>query len=391
MKSRLHVVQTAAFPFPTRQGSQVYVGGMASALARRGHRVTLVCYGFGEGEWDPLIDVRGVSVPADYRNLRAGPDWVKPLLDVRLTRFLCQLAPEADLIHAHNYEAPLAAYVARRLHGTPVVYNNHNTMSEELHQYFESPLLRGLARAVGWGLDRSIPRRADASVAISQTAEPVLRKLGCREVHHIPPGVDLADFQGGDRGSARAELNLGSRVWVVYAGNPDAYQDLDVLVDAVAKDDELGLLMITAADWSAIEEQAAAIPASRRRFVRADSWERTRHLLRAGDIAALPRSVCSGYPIKLLNYLGLGLPVVCAEGSAQPSEGTVVVPNRDSQALHEALRRLASHEEERTRLGEAGRDWVETCCSWNARAEELEQLYEKIMTMRSDRRPRSLA
>ena len=99
MKSRLHVVQTAAFPFPTRQGSQVYVGGMASALARRGHRVTLVCYGFGEGEWDPLIDVRGVSVPADYRNLRAGPDWVKPLLDVRLTRLLCQLAPELSLIH----------------------------------------------------------------------------------------------------------------------------------------------------------------------------------------------------------------------------------------------------------------------------------------------------
>ena len=390
MNSRLHVVQTSAFPFPTRQGSQVYVGGMASALARRGHRVTLVCYGFGEGEWDPLIDVRGVPVPPGYRNLRAGPDWVKPLLDVRLMRLLCRIAPEADVIHAHNYEAPLAAYMARRLHGTPVVYNNHNTMSEELHQYFESKLARGVARAVGWGLDQSIPRHADACVAISKTAEPVLRQLGCREVQHIPPGVDLVDFEGGNREAARSELGLGSRVWVVYAGNPDAYQDLDVLVDAVSQDEEVGLLMVSASDWGALRERASAIPETRKRFIKAETWERTRFLLSAGDIAALPRSVCSGYPIKLLNYLGLGLPVVCAAGSAQSSEGTVTVPNRDVSALLGAIRELASNGEERRLLGRAGRNWVVNCCSWDARAEELEKLYEKIMTGQSDRRPRSL-
>lgn len=390
MPSRLHVVQTAAFPFPTRQGSQVYVGGMASALARRGHRVTLVCYGFGDGEWDPLIDVRGVPVPSGYRNLRAGPDWVKPLLDVRLMRLLCRLAPEADLIHAHNYEAPLAAYMARRLHGTPVVYNNHNTMSEELHQYFDSRVVRMLARGIGWGLDQGIPRHADACVAISKTAEPVLRKLGCREVQHIPPGVDLKDFDGGDREAARAELSLGDRVWVTYAGNPDSYQDLDVLVDAVAQDDELGLLMISASELDIVESQASGIPEERKRFIRAETWEKTRFLLSAGDIAALPRSVCTGYPIKLLNYLGLGLPVVCAEGSAQPSRGTVTVPNRDVDAMWRALRQLASNENERLQLGREGRAWVVECCSWDARAVELEALYEKIMTEESDRRPRSL-
>ena len=390
MSSRLHIVQTAAFPFPTRQGSQVYVGGMSTALARRGHRVTLVCYGFGEGDWDPLVDVRGVPVPSGYRNLRAGPDWVKPVLDFRLMRLLCRLAPEADLIHAHNYEAPLAAYVARRLHGIPVVYNNHNTMSEELHQYFESPAARGVARAIGWGLDRSIPRHADACVAISESAEPVLRSLGCKDVHHIPPGVDLRDFEGGNRAAARAELDLDDRVWVAYAGNPDAYQDLDVLIEAVSRDDELGLLMISASDWGGLESQASGIPVARKRFLRAETWEKTRFLLSAADIAALPRSVCTGYPIKLLNYLGLGLPVVCAAGSAQPSQGTVTVPNRDAAALRAALRRLAADPEKRHRLGREGKTWVGQCCSWDARAQELEQLYEKLMTVQSDRRPRSL-
>jgi glycosyltransferase involved in cell wall biosynthesis len=227
-------------------------------------------------------------------------------------------------------------------------------------------------------------------VAISKTAEPVLRKLGCREVQHIPPGVDLKDFDGGDREAARAELSLGDRVWVTYAGNPDSYQDLDVLVDAVAQDDELGLLMISASELDIVEKQALGIPEERKRFIRAETWEKTRFLLSAGDIAALPRSVCTGYPIKLLNYLGLGLPVVCAEGSAQPSRGTVTVPNRDVDTMWRALRQLASNESERLQLGREGRAWVVESCSWDARAVELEALYEKIMTGESDRRPRSL-
>ena len=390
MMERMHIVQAAAFPFPSRQGSQVYVGGMASALARRGHRVTLVCYGYGDGEVEPNIDLRCVPVPKNYRNFRAGPDWVKPLLDVRLASMLCRLAPEADLIHAHNYEAPIAAYVARRMTGIPVVYNNHNTLSEELHRYFENPALRGAAKVAGWALDHTVPRRADACVAISQRAKPILDGLGCQNVRTIPPGVDWSDLVGANRARGRASLELGERVWVVYAGNPDAYQDLDVLVDAVAMDERLGLLMVSAASLKEFEERAHRIPPSRKRFVRSNSWIETRDYLAAGDIAGLPRAVCSGFPIKLLNNLGLGLPTVCAEGSAQPVEGTLIVPNHDPQAFHAALRRLADDVELRTHLAKKGQDFVRSHCTWDARAGELERLYADLLCSPSHRSRRSL-
>jgi len=387
---RLHIVQPAAFPFPTRQGSQVYVAGMSSALARRGHRVTVACYGFGDGEVDPAIALRTVPVPENYRNLRAGPDWVKPLLDVRLARLLCELAPEADILHAHNYEAPLAAYLARKLHGTPVVYNNHNTMGEELHRYFEHPALRGMARLAGFGLDHSIPRRADACVAISEAAKPLLESLGCKAVRHIPPGIDPNDLKGASRARGRAAADLGDRVWVVYAGNPDAYQDLEVLVDAVLRDSDLGLLMVSASPLKEWEDRAAALPSERKRFVQTRSWEETRDLIAGADIAALPRAVCSGYPIKLLNYLGLGLPTVCAEGSSRPLAGIVTVPNGDVPAFHMALRTLAEERTRRDNLGLQAAEFVAAHCSWDARARDLEFLYERMMTEKSERRRRSL-
>lgn len=375
----LRIVQAAAFPYPSPQGSQVYVRGMARALARRGHQVIVACYAHGDGrvgDEDGVRVLRTPSVPG-YANMRAGPDPVKPLLDLALAVRLCAL--RADVIHAHNYEAPLAAYVARAVRGIPVVYNNHNTMSEELHRYFSHPAARRTARALGWALDHTIPRRADACVAISPRAVDQLRALGCRRVTHVPPGLDPADLEGADGARARRRYALGGRVWVVYAGNPDPYQDLEDLVDAVLGIDHVGLLMVSASDLGPWEARAARLPSERRRFIRTPHWTEVRDLVAAADIAALPRRVCSGYPIKLLNSLGLGIPTVCAAGSAQPIPGVVEVPNADPAALGRALRALAQDPARRRSLGEAARKAVLEHHSWDARAAELEGVYRAVL------------
>ena len=375
----VHIVQAAAFPFPSPQGSQVYVAGMAKALVARGHRVTVACYGHGEGPVPDGVELARVPKLPGYNNLRAGPDWVKPVLDAGLAAVLTRLARKADLIHAHNYEAPLAAYIARAATGIPVVYNNHNTMAEELHRYFEHPLAQSLATRFGGVLDRQIPRRADASVAISPAAVPVLEALGCRRVHAIPPGVDPVDFQGARGAKARAELALGERIWVVYAGNPDPYQDLEHFIDAMLQVPDLGLLMVSASDLGQWERRAAALPPERKRFVNAQHWPDVRDIIAAADIAALPRTVCTGYPIKLLNYLGLGKPTVCAQGSAQELPGVVEVPNADPKAFADALLALAADTPRRRALSAQAARGIAQNCTWNARAQELEQLYGLIL------------
>lgn len=377
----LTIVQAAAFPFPSPQGSQVYVHGMSRALARRGHRVIVACYGHGSGEVDPAIEViRTPQLPA-YDSLRAGPDLVKPFLDVALTARLVALRAGIDVVHAHNYEAPVAAYIARALNGVPVVYNNHNTMAEELHRYFERPAARRAARRIGTWLDGSVPRRADACVAISEQAAPLLRSLGCRDVTFIPPGVDLEELVG-DRERARAELDLGDRAWVIYAGNPDPYQDLEVLIDAVASLDTLGLLMVSASSLGKWESRSMSIEADRKRFVVTPSWDRVRDLLAAADMAALPRAVCSGYPMKLLNTLGFGLPTVCAEGSARDIAGVVPVPDGDVAAFALALASLEQDPGRRARLGAEARADIASRFTWDQCARRLEAVYERVTKAR---------
>jgi glycosyltransferase involved in cell wall biosynthesis len=389
----LRIVQVLAAPYPSRQGSQVYVRGMAWALARLGHEVTIACYGHADGEAkssDGPVRICRTPRPPGYASLRAGPDVMKPLLDTALLGLLWRLAPAADVVHAHNYEAPLAALPACRRYDVPLVYNAHNTMREELPAYFSRARARRWATRVGGWLDQSVPRQADLALAISEAGAQRLRSLGCRNVAYSPPGVDISDLCDANPERARTAHQLRGRSWVVYAGNPDAYQDLDVLVEAMGRLPEAGLLMVSASplsDWAHACDRAG-IGAERRRFVVTRDWPEVRDLVAASDVAALPRSVCSGFPIKLLNYLGLGVPTVVARACAPEILGIVTVPDRDPAAFAAALADLLCDRERRAALGEAGRLAIRREWSWDVRGREIEALYRQLLAGRSRwRRP----
>ena len=70
------------------------------------------------------LEDAGTEVESNCRgdnNMRAGPDFVKPILDLALAQRIASV--DADVVHAHNYEAPIAAALARLRTHTPIPYN----------------------------------------------------------------------------------------------------------------------------------------------------------------------------------------------------------------------------------------------------------------------------
>ena len=100
-------------------------------------------------------------------------------------------------------------------------------------------------------------------------------------------------------------------------------------IDAMRQLPDVGLLMVSASSLAHWRSQGL----KKARFVETSDFEEVRSLLAAATIAALPRTVCTGYPIKLLNNLGMGLPTVAAEGSARPLPGVMSVPNHDAEQM----------------------------------------------------------
>lgn len=391
----MRVAVVAPCPFPSARGSQVLIRELAESLARRGHEVHVVTYAVGEH----LVPLRGIIVHRAGARFVARVSWLpwlvkKALSDLALAWALWRLAKAMrfDVIHAHNYEGPVVAWLARWVTGCPVVYHAHNVLADELPTYFKRAPARWLVRQLGKLLDRAVPRLADRVVALTVAQSRALQSAGldARRVAVLPPPMPAPSELGG-----RAEPPLdwsGRRVTIAYSGNFDAYQELEVLLRGFCifrqwHPEALLLLVTHEQDWrqraswlllSLVQQNAAQVVVCR-------SFAETRPWLIGADVLVCPRSSWSGYPIKLLNYFALAKPVVLASGAAEGIGWTyadTVFASGQEASLANVLLGLARDPKRRSAAMQAARMFAARLVDKHTVAAELEKLLQSSVVER---------
>lgn len=379
------VAMVGAGEFPSPRGSQALMGGVARVLATRGHEVHLVTYASRGAGLEP-DGVRMHRPIGGGHGLPPGPGWGRLAEDFRLLVTLYRVVreQEVDLIHAHNYEAAIAACLVRGLTRAPVVYHAHNVLGDELPFYARTPTRRRWAGMAGRWLDQVVPRRADYTIAMKpEVAEylrscqvaadrlgviaPVIQDLPCRAEAVLPPGCT-------------------GRFVVTYAGNLDPYQDLHVLADGFGRfaDTSPGALLLIATHergWRdrvplrllELVERGLALVAVTEDLTLLSGW------LGGSDVLVCPRPSWSGFPMKLFNYVAAGRPILAAESSAAGLEGAMLrFPDGDGNAFAAILERLRREPDLRREMAgaaeAAGRRLADPAL--NARA--IEEVYEAI-------------
>ncbi len=359
------IAMVAACPFPAPQGSQALIKETVTALQGRGHEVRLVVYGHGTDEaWDAAPIHRCMRLPG-YRKTAAGPSIWKPIADAALVMTLRRVVREhaIDVVHAHNYEGLLAALFARV---RPVVYHAHNAMVDEL-PYFMRP--RRWAQRFGSALDRSLPRRADAIVAPhGELADYLVAECACRpdQVSIVPPSCKVDRF-GDNR-------KLGDSPRVLYMGNLDSYQNLPFLQQAMTivrqtlPDARLTVATSAHCDLPDVDVMASA------------GFSAVREALQEDVVVACPRKSWSGYPIKLLNAMAAGKPVVAHRGCAHPiAPGVDGLVADTPEAFAEDMIRLLRDKELRAHLGDKARETIMREHSPEICAAKLERVYDSVL------------
>jgi glycosyltransferase involved in cell wall biosynthesis len=383
--SPAQILHVAAFGYPSRQGSQVYVKGLTEALKEAGYQVVLACYGHGDGGEQKSVElIRGPRVFFDTQ-VGSGPHPLRLLLDVLLAFRLAFYLRDhpVDLIHGHNVEGPIIAYFARLFawKKIPILYNPHTVMERELPTYKSFRSYQWLGRWIGRWMDRAAFAVSDASVALSESGAAAFKKAGYGTIPVVFPGVHQDELKGGDGARARKDWDLGERPWVVYTGNVDGYQDFPILCEAMTLVRNAGLLVLTHGGleevWAQIDQ--VGLDRSRCRVIGDPTVESLRNGLIAGNMAVVPRRYCAGFPMKLLNSVALGVTTIAAEGCRQPIDGLVIVPNGNVKALAAVITDLMEDSARCEALGQrsaqaAGKQW-----SWSNRAQETGALYEKIL------------
>lgn len=394
MSQPRRIALVAACPFPSPQGSQVFVGQMAEELAGRGHDVHLLTYGQGHEVFGRGFKHHRISrLPGDDAS-RSGPSLVKPLLDLLLARRLSELVREEriQIVHAHNYEAAVAALIARSRTKAPVVYHSHNLFGDELPSYFEAAASKRLAAWGGRQIDATVPRRCDRVVALCSWSAARLAESGVssRRLSVVPPAI-LDDGVFEDASSARAALGLPVKGFIVgYAGNLDGYQNLGVLLDGFQQMTSDGaadavpvplLLIATHGSDSSLLTQLKTL-GSRAKLVRVEGYAQTRRMMAACDVLALPRREGSGFPIKLLNYMSGSRAVVtggCGAKVLTPGVDGITVPDGDPGALSAALNDLRFSPERVRELAENARRTYLRRLTWGVVTPQIEAIYDSLL------------
>lgn len=383
MPSEFEIAVVSASPFPTLQGSQVLVRQFCESLSKKGHRVHLVTYGYGQFPYIPDFEIHRTHDFTSYRRFSSGPSFMKPILDLLLALRLYQVCRlyGVQIIAAHNYEAAVVGVLVGKMLRIPVVYHSHGLLSQELGTYFKAPLAKMLAEGVGCIFDRFVPRMVKRNVVFTEDERSALRKLGVasERIEVVPPGISIV----GPRALETSEAS--SAPTAVYAGNLDQYQNLPLVLEAFEKVrqeiPDAVLKLVSAGDFLPLRKETIQRGIGNNvEFVEAASFREILAALSASHVGLTARTLKGGFPIKILNYLSAGLPVVAFESGAKGVRhlhNGYVAADGDVEAYARGVTMLLKDGELRARLGKNALAEAENY-SWERIISEVETVYRQI-------------
>ncbi|MDQ4026774.1 MAG: glycosyltransferase family 4 protein [Actinomycetota bacterium] len=242
-------------------------------------------------------------------------------------------------------------------------------------------------------LERFCYERADAITVLSEDLRAnVAAKTGRPDkIRVIPNFVDTDAVVPTDKDNAyRREFGLDGKTIVMYAGNVGLSQSLEIMLDAAgALSYEEDLVFVINGDGAARDElERKARDLSNVRFVDMQPLERVAEVYSAADVHVVPLKkglARSSVPSKTYSILAAARPLIASvdEGSevariVERAGAGVAVPPEDSEAFTKVLRKLLDAPNELTRMGAAGRRFVETWASPAAVASAYETLFEEL-------------
>ena len=200
--------------------------------------------------------------------------------------------------------------------------------------------------------------------------------------------MDTEEFRPAEPGEGlRDKLSLPARERIVgYLGLLNDYQGVPVLLEAAKRvleqADDVRFLVMGYPDVDRYREQADRLGLGDRVMLpgRID-YARARDYLAACDVGVSAKRAVSEANGKLLNYMAVGIPVVCTDTPVNRSilgESGVYVAVDDSQSLAAAILEVLDDPARGRELGQQLRQRAVERLSWNAGGDVIEALYRRL-------------
>jgi glycosyltransferase involved in cell wall biosynthesis len=403
---------TDAFPPEVRSSSHL-MSELAEDLARRGHSVAVVTcaprYNLAPGDagraWSAREKMSGVEVvrvpaPAIHHVSHWRRGLGQLLLPVAFYRAARRLArPDVILAYSPPLTLGVAAHWLAGRRGSAFVLNLQDLFPQNAIDLgaLRHPLLIAFFR---W-LERYVYARAAAISVHSPGNAAWLRARGVAadKLHVIPNWVDLEPFareEGGRR--FRRELGLGDRFVVLFAGVVGYAQDMEMIVEAVARlagePQVVFLLVGDGSERAGVGRRVRELGLNNVRLLPFVSREDYPALVAASNVGLVTLKKTMKTPVvpsKLATYMAAARPAIASlnpESDAcaliREADCGLLVPPGDAEALAVAVRRLLEHPQQAADLGARGRDFARAHLARPVCTAQYESLLARCARLRRD-------
>ncbi|MGH8297512.1 MAG: glycosyltransferase, partial [Steroidobacteraceae bacterium] len=351
----------------------------------------LLAFPIGQETLIPGTRIHRCANPFGIRAVPIGFSARKALLDLTLAHSFWHLLRTRDYgaVHAVEEAAYLAALLCPAL-GKPFIYDMASAIPVELrrHKLFGTAPAQ---RALG-GCERLALRRASQIVCSTGLAD---------YVRGVVPGVSLTEWrfppliEAADEATVRqlrGELDIPPDAHVIgYTGSFAAYQRLDLLFEAFAQalavDPKLMLVCVgaSAEARAAAFAQFAPHARARVRILAPESRDRMPGYLALADCLISLRPSSDNLPLKVLDYMAAGRPIVATRGRAHEpvlNGERAFLCEASTESVKAAILEVFSAPQRARAVARAARSHALQYYGWDRFVQLIEGLYGNIAALR---------
>lgn len=355
---------------------------LSQSLALRGHDTTIYTSDFKIDQED--IDcLQGVKVYSFQSWLNILGLHITPGLVMEIKKSLSQF----DIVHIHQYRSFQNVIIHHYAikYGVPYLISAHGSLTT----YFYRKWIKRIFDML-WGY--KILKDASRVLALSPVEVEQYKSMGVNEdkISIIPNGIDISEIDSvPEKGEFRKKYGLNSEQKIIlYLGRIHKIKGLDLLANAfvdISKTLKNTILVITGPDGgylSTLMNLVDNLGINDKVLFTGPLHDRDKFDAYAdADVYVLP-SIYEAFPVTVLEAFACGTPVVvtdrCGIADIIDNKAGLVVPYNEN-SLSEALLRILTDEDMRTRFGETGRALVREKYSWSRIIEQMENLYEEVV------------
>jgi len=370
-KDIVRILMISPQPFFEPRGTPISIYQRIRGLSELGHEVDLATYPIGQDVIVPGVRIYRTSSLPFIRQVPIGPSWSKLLLDILLFfKVVRMLATKRyDVIHSHE-EGAFFGLVLSPIFRTPHLYDMHSSLPKQLRNFkFGNRCLIVRAFEI---LEHWVLKTARVVLTIGGDLEEYVRQKNASANLFRIENMAVLDSPMHDREPV-AELKdppgLNNRLPIVYTGNFERYQGLDLLFQSA------GLVLMKHPEATFVivggqSEQIRHWQGEVKRlgledsviFVGAVSPEEASRYHRLAEILVSPRLDGLSIPLKIYSYLRSGKPIVATNIAAHTrilTDQTAVIVEPRPDAYAAGIMKLIESPELRQSIGRRARRQAE--------------------------------